>query len=246
MKFKLKNIYRVIHLCIPRHVAIIMDGNGRWAKKRLLKRYAGHIAGAKAIKPVVLHCNEIGVEVLTLFAFSTENWNRPKIEVAAIMKLMNSYLNNMDEYIKYGVRIKFFGDFGVFSRSTRDKMLEVEEKFKNNKGMLLAIALNYGSKNEIKTAVKDIALKVKRGEIMPDDISEDVINGSLYTKGLPDVDLLIRPGGEYRISNFLLWQLAYAELIFMDDVLWPDFKPIHIDIAIEKYRKRNRRYGNVV
>ena len=223
-----------------------MDGNGRWAKRRCLARYLGHIAGAKAIKPIVLHCNEVGVSMLTLFAFSTENWNRPKREVAGLMKLINGYLNNMDNYLKYNVRMKFFGDFSVFSGDMQKKIKEVEEKFSKNTGMLFAIALNYGSKDEIKNAVKSIAFKVKNGEICLDDISEQLIDDNLYTRGFPMVDLLIRPGGEYRISNFLLWQCAYAEFVFMSDILWPDFKPKHIDLALEEYKKRNRRYGNVV
>ena len=223
-----------------------MDGNGRWAKKRALARYFGHIAGAKAIKPVVLHCNDIGIEVLTLFAFSTENWNRPKIEVAGLLKLVNNYLDNMDRYLKYNVRMKFFGDLTVFSEDMQQKIKCVEDKFSKNTGMLFAIALNYGGKDEIKNAVKNIANMVKKNEIQPDEINEKLIDENLYTKGLPMVDLLIRPGGEFRISNFLLWQSAYAEFVFLKDVLWPDFKPRNIDIAIDEYGKRNRRYGNVV
>ena len=223
-----------------------MDGNGRWARKRAMARYLGHIAGAKAIKPVVLHCNEIGVEVLTLFAFSTENWNRPKIEVAGLMKLINNYLDNMDKYLKYNVRMKFFGDLSVFKKDMQQKIKEVEDKFSVNTGMLFAIALNYGGKNEIKCAVKKIAEKYKNNEIVLDEITEELIDSNLYTKGLPMVDLLIRPGGEFRISNFMLWQSAYAEFVFLKDVLWPDFKPEHIDVAISEYKKRNRRYGNVV
>lgn len=231
---------------IPKHIAIIMDGNGRWAKKRALARYFGHIAGAKAIKPVVLHCNDIGVEILTLFAFSTENWNRPKIEVAGLLKLINNYLDSMDKYLKYNVRMKFFGDLSVFSEDMQVKIRCVEEKFSKNTGMFFAIALNYGGKDEIKNAVRNIAYMVKENVINPDEIDEELINNNLYTKGLPMVDLLIRPGGEFRISNFLLWQSAYAEFVFLKDVLWPDFKPKHIDFAIDEYKKRNRRYGNVV
>ena len=223
-----------------------MDGNGRWARKRALARSLGHIAGAKAIKPIVLHCNEIGVEILTLFAFSTENWGRPKFEVVGLMKLIKNYLDNMDRYLKYNVRMKFFGDLSVFSDDMRKKIEMVEKKFSRNTGMLFAIALNYGGKDEIKNAVKKIAMKYKNDEVTLDEISEKLIDENLYTSGLPMVDLLIRPGGEFRLSNFLLWQSAYAEFVFLKDVLWPDFKPKHIDIAIDEYRKRNRRYGNVV
>ena len=206
-----------------------MDGNGRWAEKRGLKRYKGHIVGAKAIKPVVLHCNEIGIEILTMYAFSTENWKRSKLEVLTLIKLINSYLDDMDKFLKYNVKIKFFGDLSVFNKNMQNKIKQVEEKFSKNTGMTFAIALNYGGKDEIKI----------------EDVSEELIDGFLYTKGFPMVDLLIRPGGEFRLSNFLLWQSAYAEFVFLKDVLWPDFKPAHIDLAIKEYKKRNRRYGDV-
>ncbi len=233
-------------LYFPKHVAIIMDGNGRWAQKRNLSRYKGHIAGAKAIKPIVLHCNKIGVKVLTLFAFSTENWNRPKIEVIMLLKLINNYLQNVEKYLKYNVKIRFFGDLSVFNKGMQRKIKEVEERFSVNEGMIFAIALNYGGKDEIKNAIKKILMKIERKEIEKKDISEKLIDDNLYTKGFPMVDLLIRPGGEVRISNFLLWQSAYAEFVFMKDVLWPDFEPKHIDMAIEEYKKRNRKYGNIV
>lgn len=233
-------------LHIPKHIAIIMDGNGRWACKRGLKRSRGHVAGAKAIKPVVLHCNSIGVEVLTMFAFSTENWKRPKMEVLCLIELINKYLSDMDNYLKYNVKMKFFGDLSVFNPVMRNKIKKVEEKFSKNTGMVFAIALNYGGKDEIKNAVRAISEMVAEKKIRKDEISEELINKNLYTKGFPMVDLLIRPGGECRISNFLLWQIAYAEFVFMKDVLWPDFKPEHIDLAIEEYGKRTRRYGKIV
>lgn len=230
---------------LPKHIAIIMDGNGRWAQNKGLKRFKGHIAGAKAIKPVVLHCNDLGVKVLTMYAFSTENWKRPKLEVLTLIKLINNYLNNMDKYLKYNVRIKFFGDISVFNSSMQRKIKEVEEKFSKNTGLIFAIALNYGGKDEIKNAFKKILHRFQNNEIKINDVSEDLIDRYLYTNGFPMVDLLIRPGGEFRISNFLLWQSAYAEFVFLKDVLWPDFKPEHIDIAIKEYKKRNRRYGNI-
>lgn len=233
-------------LHIPKHIAIIMDGNGRWAAKRGLKRSQGHVAGAKAIKPVVLHCNSIGVKVLTMFAFSTENWNRPKVEVISLIKLINKYLDDMDNYLKYNVRMKFFGDLSVFSSIMRKKIKTVEEKFSKNTGMVFAIALNYGGKDEIKNAVKAISEMVAERKIKREEISEELINEHLYTRGFPMVDLLIRPGGECRISNFLLWQVAYAEFVFMRDVLWPDFQPEHIDLAIKEYGNRTRRYGKIV
>lgn len=230
---------------IPEHIAIIMDGNGRWAKKRGLPRKAGHIAGSKTIKSIVLHCNKIGVKVLTLYAFSTENWNRPKDEVDGLMKLIKNYLKNMHSYLKYNVRIRFFGDIGVFSQDVQDRMKQIEEEFDKNTGMVFGIAVNYGGRDELKNAAKQIAFKVKNDQISLNDINEQIIEENLYTRGLPNVDLLIRPSGEYRISNFLIWQLAYAEFYFMENILWPEFKPKHIDIAIEEYNRRNRTYGSV-
>ena len=230
---------------IPEHIAIIMDGNGRWAKKRGLPRKAGHIAGSKTIKSIVLHCNKIGVKVLTLYAFSTENWNRPKDEVDGLMKLIKNYLKNMHSYLKYNVKIRFFGDISVFSQDVQDKMKQIEEEFDKNTGMIFGIAVNYGGRDELKNAAKQIAFKVKNDQISLNDINEQIIEENLYTKGLPNVDLLIRPSGEYRISNFLIWQLAYAEFYFMENILWPEFKPKHIDIAIEEYNRRNRTYGSV-
>ena len=230
---------------IPEHIAIIMDGNGRWAKKRGLPRKAGHIAGSKTIKSIVLHCNKIGVKVLTLYAFSTENWNRPKDEVDGLMKLIKNYLKNMHSYLKYNVKIRFFGDISVFSQDVQDKMKQIEEEFDKNTGMIFGIAVNYGGRDELKNAAKQIAFKVKNDQISLSDINEQIIEENLYTRGLPNVDLLIRPSGEYRISNFLIWQLAYAEFYFMENILWPEFKPKHIDIAIEEYNRRNRTYGSV-
>ena len=235
-----------IYLEIPKHIAIIMDGNGRWAKKHFLPRSVGHTAGAKAIKPIVLHCNKLGVSVLTLFAFSTENWSRPKSEIKNILFLINQYISKIDDFIKFNVRVKFIGDISVFDESMQQKFKEVEQKFSENTGLILIIAINYGGRDEIKNAVKKIAVKIKKNELDVDEISSGLIEQNLYTSGLPNIDLLIRTGGEFRISNFLLWQIAYAELLFLDEVLWPDFKKEHIDFAIEEYNRRNRTYGNVV
>lgn len=232
-------------MTIPRHIAIIMDGNGRWAKKRALPRHLGHVAGARAIKNIVVHCNKLGVEILTLFAFSTENWSRPKLEVKGLISLIRNYLKNMDDYIKFGVKVRFFGDLNIFSDEMREEMLLVEKKFSKNSGMTFAIAINYGGRNEIANAARQIGFKIKKGEVAPEEIDEQYFKNFLYTKGFPDVDLLIRTGSEFRVSNFLLWQIAYAELVFVNDVLWPDFKPKHIDLAIEQYGLRNRTYGKV-
>lgn len=230
---------------IPRHIAIIMDGNGRWAKKRALPRHVGHVAGAKVIKDIVVHCNELGVEILTLFAFSTENWNRPKIEVRGLISLIRSYLKNMDSYIKFGVKVVFFGDLSIFGKEMLEEMALVEKKFSQNSGMTFAIAINYGGRSEIVNAAKQIGLLIKQGDFDIEQIDEQFFKNFLYTRGYPDVDLLIRTGSEFRVSNFLLWQIAYAELVFMGDVLWPDFKPEHIDLAIKQYCLRNRTYGKV-
>ena len=230
---------------IPRHIAIIMDGNGRWAKKRALPRHLGHVAGSKAIKDIVIHCNELGVEILTLFALSTENWARPKLEVKGLIALIRNYLAKMDDYIKFGVRVRFLGDLTVFSEEMREEMALVERKFSKNSGMIFAIAINYGGRSEIVNATKNIGLQLKSGQVELDEIDEQFFQNNLYTKGFPNVDLLIRTGSEFRISNFLLWQIAYAELVFIDDVLWPDFKTKHIDMAIEQFSLRNRTYGKV-
>lgn len=228
---------------LPRHLGIIMDGNGRWAKKRGLPRKAGHISGAKVVKTIVRHCAEIGISYLTIYAFSTENWKRSQEEVSALMQLLKKYLFEIEGYIKENVVIRFIGDLSAFDEDVRQHIHQIEEKSKGNTGMTFCIAINYGGRDEIRHAAEQIARKVKEGKIEPGEITEQTIEEFLYTKGIPNADCIIRPSGEYRLSNFLTWQSAYAEFIFMDDILWPDFKPKHLDMAMEEFSKRQRRFG---
>ncbi len=230
---------------LPKHIGIIMDGNGRWAKKRALPRKAGHISGAKAIKAIVRHCNQINISCLTIYAFSTENWKRPKDEVESLMKLLRHYLTEVDMYIKDNIRVRFIGDLSLFDSDIREQIRQTEEKCAANTGMTFCIAINYGGRAEIVNAMKKIAVKVQQGELLPDEIDETTVESELYTVGLPAVDLLIRPSGEYRISNFLIWQSAYAEFVFMNDILWPDFRPKHLDQAILEFEQRDRRFGGI-
>lgn len=230
---------------MPKHISIIMDGNGRWAKKRGLPRSAGHKAGAKVIKSIARRCNELGVKNLTVYAFSTENWKRPNGEVNYIINLLRSYLKDIDKYIKENISIRFIGDLSVFDKDIQDKIKSSEEASKKATGLVFSIAINYGGRNEIVHATKSLVQKVLDGSLNINDINEHILSDNMYTAGMPDVDLLIRPSGEYRISNFLIWQSAYAEYIFMNDILWPDFNTKHLDTAISEYSKRNRRFGGV-
>lgn len=229
---------------VPAHVAIIMDGNGRWAKKRGLPRKFGHREGAKVFRKITRHAKKIGVNYLTLYAFSTENWKRPKDEVDAIMELFDKYLDEVRDFIEENIRVCFIGDRTRLSESLQKKMKSVEEDSKEFDSMTLILAINYGGQDEITRAVKRIAEKIKSGEIMPDEITAELLEKNLDTKGFPPVDLLIRPSGEQRLSNFLIWQSAYAEYVF-SDILWPDYKPKDLEDAIYEYMKRNRRFGGV-
>ena len=230
---------------LPQHIGIIMDGNGRWAKKRGLPRSAGHAAGAKTFERIVEDAGNIGIKIVTVYAFSTENWQRPKDEVEALMRLLEDYLDNgLAKLAGKNTAIKFIGDVSVFSAEFQEKICHVEKATKDNSGLLINVALNYGSRNEIASAVKDIALQVKNGELSVDEINEDTISSHLYTRGLPDPDLIIRPSGECRLSNFLMWQGAYSELWF-SNCLWPDFSKDELLKAISDYQKRNRRFGGV-
>ena len=230
---------------VPEHIGIIMDGNGRWAKKRLMPRSLGHRQGAKVFKNIVEYCRSIGVKYVTAYAFSTENWKRPEEEVNAIIKLLKEYLKNAFDYNEKRIKVKFLGDISVLDDEIKRLIAEIEEISKDEaETMTLNIAFNYGGRREIASAVKVIAEKVKNNEINCDDINEDLISQHLYTSGQPDPDFILRPSGEYRLSNFLVWQSAYSELIFMD-VLWPDFKSTDMDEAILEFNKRNRRYGGL-
>mgnify|MGYP006081597441 CR=1 FL=1 len=228
---------------VPKHVAIIMDGNGRWAKKRGLLRVFGHEKGANAVRETIEAASSTGVTHLTLYAFSTENWNRPKIEVDKLMKLLVSSLKKEFKSLHENeIRLCAIGNLNSLPSKAYKELNEVIEKTKNNKKLVLTLALSYGSRNEIVKTVKEIANKVKNNIISIENIDDSIINEHLYTRNLPDVDLLIRTSGEQRISNFLLWQLAYAELYFTD-VLWPDFKKEDLYKAILNYQNRERRFG---
>ncbi|GAA4276973.1 isoprenyl transferase [Aquimarina mytili] len=228
---------------IPEHVAIIMDGNGRWAKKKGLFRAAGHEKGTKAVREAVEGSAEIGIKYLTLYAFSTENWNRPKLEVDTLMKLLVSSLKKEIKTLQdNNIQLNAIGNLQNLPKKARVELMEVIEKTKSNDHMVLTLALSYGSREELIKTIEEISIKVKNGVISPHLINEAVINEHLYTKNLPDVDLLIRTSGEQRISNFLLWQIAYAELYFTE-ILWPDFKRTDLFEAILNYQKRERRFG---
>ncbi|AWI24729.1 isoprenyl transferase [Flavobacterium pallidum] len=228
---------------LPKHIAIIMDGNGRWAKKQGFIRALGHESGTKSVKVVVETCAKLGIENLTLYAFSTENWNRPKLEVQALMKiLINSLKNEVKTLQQNNIRLNSIGNLDKLPKSAQKQLLEVINKTKDNTRMTLTLALSYGSRDEIISAVRDISSKVKNNIISIDAIDESIINQHLYTQNLPDVDLLIRTSGEHRISNFLLWQIAYAELYFTD-ILWPDFTEQDLYEAIISYQSRERRFG---
>ncbi len=228
---------------LPKHLAIIMDGNGRWAKQKGLLRAFGHENGTKSVRTTVEACAKIGVEYLTLYAFSTENWNRPKLEVDTLMKLLISSLKKELETLqKNNIRLNCIGNIDLLPNTAKKELLAVIEKTKNNSRMTLTLALSYGSREELLNAVKIICNKVKNNIISIDTLDESIINQHLYTHNLPDVDLVIRTSGEHRISNFLLWQIAYAEFYFTD-VLWPDFKEDDLYEAIISYQKRERRFG---
>lgn len=237
---KQENIKRVL----PDHIAIIMDGNGRWAKKRSLPRTAGHVAGSKTFKEISLYANKIGVKHLTVYAFSTENWKRPKEEVDNILDILRSYLKDTHNFKDENIRLKFIGNVEVLPDDIKQMIYDVERDSAAATGMTLNIAMNYGGRDEIVSAVKNICADVKGGNITVEDINEELISNYLYTKGQPDPDLIIRPSGEFRLSNYLIWQGAYAEFWF-SDILWPDFSPKLLEEAIDDFCKRNRRFGGV-
>lgn len=230
---------------MPRHIAIIMDGNGRWAKQRKLPRTMGHKAGVETIRRVIKETHILGIKYLTLYAFSTENWKRPKDEVSALMKLLVEYLRSeLQELNKNGVVIKILGDINMLPKDAQSEVKEAMEITKNNTGVVLNIAFNYGGRDEIIRAVKLVSNDVKSGKLSIEDIDEKTLEKYLYTNGTPDPDLIIRPSGEQRISNFLLWQCAYSEFWY-SNVCWPDFKEEHLHEAIYDYQHRDRRYGGV-
>ncbi|GAE36060.1 isoprenyl transferase [Halalkalibacter akibai] len=230
---------------IPKHIAIIMDGNGRWAKNRGLPRIAGHREGMKVVRKVVQKANDLGVEVLTLYAFSTENWKRPKTEVDYLMKLPERFLNKeLPSLIEENVKVRLMGSIEELPEHTKRAVIKAVKDTENNTGLILNFALNYGSRFELMNAVKEISRQVELGKLKTDDINESILEQHLMTAELRDPDLLIRTSGEIRLSNFMLWQVAYSEFWFTD-VLWPDFNESHLEEAIAVYQKRARRYGGV-
>jgi undecaprenyl diphosphate synthase len=230
---------------IPTHIAIIMDGNGRWAKKRGLPRVAGHRKGVETVREIVEACAEIGVKYLTLYTFSTENWKRPKDEVSTLMRLLlKSLKDRLDELHKNKIKLTCIGDIESLPIQVQKQLFEDIERTKNNKRMTLNLALSYSGRWELLEAIRNVASKTSLGELKPEDISEKTISDSLHTKNIPDPDLVIRTSGEFRVSNFLLWQIAYSEFV-ITDIYWPDFSKHHLYKAIENFQRRERRFGKV-
>ena len=230
---------------LPTHIAIIMDGNGRWAKTRHLPRVEGHRNGVESVRAIVRACGELGVKYLTLYAFSVENWNRPKDEVDTLMKYLARFLKNeIGELNRSNVRLDVIGQIYRLPEFVQEQLAKTRAALERNTGLTLVLALSYGARVEIVEAVRSIAAKVKQGDIDPAEITEQVISQHLYTRHLPDPDLLIRTSGEMRLSNFLLWQISYTELV-VTPTLWPDFRKPHLCEAIEEYARRHRRFGGV-
>ena len=233
---------------IPKHIGIIMDGNGRWAKQRGLPRSEGHKAGANTFRTICDYAADLGIEYITFYAFSTENWKRPHKEVSTIMKIFRDYLDEANEREaeneKRGLRFHLTGEKNGLPADIVSKLITLEKNSADKDVMTVNLAINYGGRDEILHSVKSIAQKVKSGELNPDKITEDDIEKGLFTAGQPDPDMIIRPSGEYRLSNFMIWQAAYSEFIFMD-IMWPDFTPDDLDKAIIEFNKRNRRFGGV-
>jgi len=228
---------------LPKHVAIIMDGNGRWAKKKAMNRIRGHEEGAGSVRNIVKVSREIGIPWLTLYAFSEENWKRPKYEVEALMKLLSRFLKGeLDEMLNNGIRFQTIGRIDKLPKFVQNRVQKTVEKTSRNKDMVLTLALSYGSRQEVSDAIQKIAKRVEAGDLTSEKITEQIISDSLYTGGMPDPDLLIRTSAEYRLSNFLLWQMAYTEFYFTP-TLWPEFRKDEYLEAIEEYQKRERRFG---
>ena len=230
---------------LPRHVAVIMDGNGRWAKKRLLNRIRGHEKGADVVREIVRVCRRIGIPVLTLYAFSTENWQRPKSEVMALMSLLEKFLaGEKQEMLSSNIRLNAIGQVERLPDETQNVLREVAQATEHCTGMLLNLALSYGGRSEIVKAVQEIAREVTEGKLLPEEVSPEIVQDHLYTRGIPDPDLMIRTSGEMRISNFLLWQMAYSEIV-VTDTLWPDFGEAEFVSILKDFQHRERRFGKV-
>ena len=228
---------------MPKHIGFIMDGNRRWAKSKMLPVKLGHKQGAETLKKITRYANKIGIEILTVFAFSTENWKRSEEEVNALMSLLENYLDDFaKEADTENIVIRVLGNISEFSESLQESIKRTVKRTETNTGTILNICLNYGGRDEITRAVKDIASEVKSGKIDLNEINEELISNHLYTKNIPDPDLIVRTSGEMRLSGFLIWQSVYSEVLFLEK-LWPDFLPEDLDAAIEEYKKRNKRYG---
>lgn len=230
---------------LPEHIGIIMDGNGRWAQKRGLPRSAGHKQGARTFREIVRYCRSIGIRYLTVYVFSTENWKRPQSEIDAIMNLLRDYLDELERHSdeEQGV-LRFIGNMAPLAEDLRQRITDVQERTAGREGITVNIALNYGGRHEIVHAVQQAVSLARQGTLTPEAVDEALVDSLMYTAGQPPVDLIIRPSGEQRISNFLLWQGAYAEFVFMD-VLWPDFTPGDLDRAIAEFQRRSRRFGGI-
>lgn len=230
---------------LPRHVAVIMDGNGRWAKKRLLNRIRGHEKGVDVVREIVRACRRIGIPVLTLYAFSTENWQRPKSEVMALMSLLERFLvSEKQEMLSSNIRLNAIGQVERLPDQTQNVLREVAQATEHSTGMLLNLALSYGGRSEIVKAVQEIAREVTEGKLLPEEVTPEIVQDHLYTRGIPDPDLVIRTSGEMRISNFLLWQMAYSEIV-VTDTLWPDFGEAEFVSILKDFQHRERRFGKV-
>lgn len=232
------------NVSVPVHVGVIMDGNGRWAKKRMLPRSAGHAAGSENFKTIARYCNKIGIEYLTVYAFSTENWKRPKAEVDGLMDLLRKYLKDSTNFKAENIRLRFIGELSALPEDIRELMRQAEYDSKDATGLVVNMAVNYGGRDEIVHAVKAICRDVQNGTLSIDEINESTVSKRLYLSDEPEPELIIRPSGELRLSNFLVWQSAYAEFWY-SDVLWPDFKPHDLDKALRDFAKRDRRFGGV-
>jgi len=240
-----KESINVDYTKLPEHIAIIMDGNGRWARKRAMPRNSGHRAGAQTLKKIAEFCNDIGIKILTVYAFSTENWKRPKQEVDSLMNLLLEYLKDSERQLAgKNIVIKVIGNTSQLSEEIQEHIIKTEKLTEKNDGLLLNIAINYGGRDELVYAVKNIVQEFQEGKIDINDINEQLISERLYTGGLKDPDLIIRPSGELRLSNFLLWQAAYSEFWF-SNIYWPDFTPDDLLRAISDYQQRHRRFGGI-
>ena len=246
LNFKRKNKKKSKRILPPNmHIGIIMDGNGRWAQKRGLPRMAGHSAGVKNFQDIARHCNKAGIKYLTVYAFSTENWKRPKEEIDNLMNILRDYLKDaLENFHDENIRTRFIGDLSVLPQDIQELIVRAEEGSKDDTGLNLNISLNYGGRDEITRAARRLAQQVQNGEMALEDITEQAVSGQLYTAGMPDPDMIIRPSGEYRLSNFMIWQSAYSEFWY-SDILWPDFTPERLEKALDDFAARNRRFGGV-